>query len=85
MKSHQRYVKSSHLERNLEDADDDDEVLQNGFATPPLQLSPTRSHSRLHMASYKVRCLPTLQQNLLYLPRTELIDAVKNTVKTVVL
>lgn len=51
--SHQRYVKSSHLEGNVEEDDDDDEVLQDGFATPPLQLSPTRSHSRLRMSSYK--------------------------------
>uniref|UniRef100_A0A673MID9 Receptor protein-tyrosine kinase n=1 Tax=Sinocyclocheilus rhinocerous TaxID=307959 RepID=A0A673MID9_9TELE len=51
--SHQRYVKGSHLEANLEEEDDDDEVLQDGFATPPLQLSPTRSHSRLRMTSYK--------------------------------
>ncbi|XP_016322048.1 receptor tyrosine-protein kinase erbB-3-like isoform X3 [Sinocyclocheilus anshuiensis] len=51
--SHQRYVKSSHLEANLEEDYDADEVLHDGFATPPLQLSPTRSHSRLRMASYK--------------------------------
>uniref|UniRef100_A0A671R8I3 Receptor protein-tyrosine kinase n=1 Tax=Sinocyclocheilus anshuiensis TaxID=1608454 RepID=A0A671R8I3_9TELE len=51
--SHQRYVKGSHLEANLEEDDDDDEVLQDGFATPPLQLSTTRSHSRLRMTSYK--------------------------------
>ncbi|KAK7128917.1 hypothetical protein R3I94_017219 [Phoxinus phoxinus] len=49
--SHQR-VKGTHLEADLEE-DDDDEGLQGGFATPPLQLSPTRSHSRLRMASYR--------------------------------
>ncbi|XP_026097690.1 receptor tyrosine-protein kinase erbB-3-like isoform X2 [Carassius auratus] len=47
--SHQRYVKSCHLEAD----DDDDEVLQDGFDTPPLQMSPSRSHSRLRMSSYK--------------------------------
>ncbi|XP_016139277.1 receptor tyrosine-protein kinase erbB-3b isoform X2 [Sinocyclocheilus grahami] len=51
--SHQRYVRGSHLEANLEEDDDDDEVLQDGFVTPPLQLSPNRSHSRLRMTSYK--------------------------------
>ncbi|XP_052397274.1 receptor tyrosine-protein kinase erbB-3-like [Carassius gibelio] len=50
--SHQRYVRGN-LEVNLEEEDDDDEVLQDGFATPPLQLSPTRSHSRLRMTSYR--------------------------------
>lgn len=50
----QRYVKSSHLEVGLEEDDDDeDEGLQVEFATPPLQLSPTRSHSRVRIASYK--------------------------------
>uniref|UniRef100_A0A8C1IG57 receptor protein-tyrosine kinase n=1 Tax=Cyprinus carpio TaxID=7962 RepID=A0A8C1IG57_CYPCA len=62
--SHQRYVKSSHLEA---DDDDDDEVLQDGFATPPLQLSPTRSHSRLRMASYKVRCLQYTSTNIFFM------------------
>ncbi|XP_051947323.1 receptor tyrosine-protein kinase erbB-3-like [Xyrauchen texanus] len=49
--SQQRFVKMPHLEAGMED--DDDEVLEDGFATPPLHLSPARSHSRLRMASYK--------------------------------
>ncbi|KAI4892904.1 hypothetical protein NFI96_021483 [Prochilodus magdalenae] len=32
---------------------DDEEVLDDGFATPPLHLSPSRSHSRLRMGSYR--------------------------------
>ncbi|XP_051962113.1 receptor tyrosine-protein kinase erbB-3-like [Xyrauchen texanus] len=49
--SHQRYIKVPHLEEDMEE--DDDKVLEEGFATPPLHLSPARSHSRLRMASYK--------------------------------
>nr|XP_055044790.1 receptor tyrosine-protein kinase erbB-3b isoform X1 [Misgurnus anguillicaudatus] len=51
VESHQR--DGPHLETRLQHDDDDDEVLEDGFATPPLHLSPARSHSRLRMASYK--------------------------------
>ncbi|XP_060793411.1 receptor tyrosine-protein kinase erbB-3b isoform X2 [Neoarius graeffei] len=39
------------IESDLES--EDDEVLDDGFATPPLQMSPTRSHSRMRMGSYR--------------------------------
>lgn len=34
---------------------EDDEVLDDGFATPPLHVSPARSHSRVRIGSYRVR------------------------------
>ncbi|XP_017549779.1 receptor tyrosine-protein kinase erbB-3b isoform X1 [Pygocentrus nattereri] len=46
---HSREPKTA--EANLDS--DDDEVLNDGFATPPLHLSPSRSHSRLRIGSYR--------------------------------
>ncbi|KAB5546524.1 hypothetical protein PHYPO_G00073070 [Pangasianodon hypophthalmus] len=47
----------SHLrEPKLVEADlesEDDEVLDDGFATPPLHMSPSRSHSRMRIGSYR--------------------------------
>ncbi|MCJ8741867.1 hypothetical protein PDJAM_G00075710 [Pangasius djambal] len=47
----------SHLrEPKLVEADlesEDDEVLDDGFATPPLHMSPSRSHSRMRISSYR--------------------------------
>lgn len=34
---------------------EDDEVMDDGFATPPLHVSPARSHSRMRVGSYRVR------------------------------
>ncbi|XP_072552160.1 receptor tyrosine-protein kinase erbB-3b [Salminus brasiliensis] len=39
------------MEADLES--EDEEVLDDGFATPPLHLSPSRSHSRLRIGSYR--------------------------------
>lgn len=49
--THQREVKRAQIEADLEDGDD--EVLDDGFATPPLHLSPSRSHSRLRANSHR--------------------------------
>lgn len=49
--SHQREPKL--LEAALES--EDDEVLDDGFATPPLHMSPSRSHSHMRIGSYRVR------------------------------
>ncbi|KAL2104276.1 hypothetical protein ACEWY4_001144 [Coilia grayii] len=45
----QREVKWSQLGADLED----DEISDDGFATPPLHLSPSRSHSRLRINSQR--------------------------------
>ncbi|KAG9269097.1 receptor tyrosine-protein kinase erbB-3-like isoform X2 [Astyanax mexicanus] len=47
--SHSREFKLTEV--NLES--EDEEVLDDGFATPPLHLSPSRSHSRLRIGSYR--------------------------------
>lgn len=41
------------VEADLES--EDDEVLDDCFATPPLHMSPSRSHSRMRIGSYRVR------------------------------
>lgn len=41
------------VEADLES--EEDEVLDDGFATPPLHMSPARSHSRVRIGSYRVR------------------------------
>ncbi|TRY54340.1 hypothetical protein DNTS_021314 [Danionella cerebrum] len=64
----QQHVKVSHLETNMEEEEDEDEVLQVGFATPPLQLSPVRNHSRLRIASYRSNSEQTAPIG--YLPMT---------------
>ncbi|XP_053338604.1 receptor tyrosine-protein kinase erbB-3b [Clarias gariepinus] len=50
-------AEESHVrEPKLVEADldsEDDEVLDDGFPSPPLQMSPTRSHSRMRMGSYR--------------------------------
>lgn len=52
-------AEESHLrEPKLVEAElesEDDEVLDDGFATPPLHMSPSRSHSRMRIGSYRVR------------------------------
>ncbi|XP_066526360.1 receptor tyrosine-protein kinase erbB-3b [Hoplias malabaricus] len=54
------------VEGNLES--DDEEVLNDGFATPPLHLSPSRSHSRMRIASYRSGSSQTIPVG--YLPMT---------------
>ncbi|XP_026872274.2 receptor tyrosine-protein kinase erbB-3b isoform X2 [Electrophorus electricus] len=53
-----RAVPDESLPRELKLAEvhlesDDEEVLDDGLATPPLHLSPSRSHSRLRIGSYR--------------------------------
>lgn len=49
--SHLREPKLVEVELESED----DEVLDDAFATPPFHMSPSRSHSRMRMGSYRVR------------------------------
>ncbi|XP_063064417.1 receptor tyrosine-protein kinase erbB-3b [Engraulis encrasicolus] len=60
----QREVKWSQLGADLED----DDLSDDGFATPPLHLSPSRSHSRLRMNSQRTGM--GLPASVGYLPMT---------------
>uniref|UniRef100_A0A674EF51 Receptor protein-tyrosine kinase n=1 Tax=Salmo trutta TaxID=8032 RepID=A0A674EF51_SALTR len=60
--SHQRGSALANLEAGLEDQDE--EGLEDGLATPPLTLSPSRTLSRLRMSSYRVHLTYSILQQL---------------------
>uniref|UniRef100_A0A674EDZ8 Receptor protein-tyrosine kinase n=1 Tax=Salmo trutta TaxID=8032 RepID=A0A674EDZ8_SALTR len=63
--SHQRGSALANLEAGLEDQDE--EGLEDGLATPPLTLSPSRTLSRLRMSSYRVHLTYILFSNICFL------------------
>uniref|UniRef100_A0A8C7RJY0 Receptor protein-tyrosine kinase n=1 Tax=Oncorhynchus mykiss TaxID=8022 RepID=A0A8C7RJY0_ONCMY len=63
--SHQRGSALANLEAGLEDQDE--EGLEDGLATPPLTLSPSRTLSRLRMSSYRVNLTYILFSNICFL------------------
>ncbi|XP_041712660.1 receptor tyrosine-protein kinase erbB-3 isoform X1 [Coregonus clupeaformis] len=62
--SHQRESALANLEAGLEDQDED------GLATPPLTLSPSRTLSRLRMSSYRSSSVTSQAGPVGYLPMT---------------